>query len=162
MVIQFRCSRPFAVFTGFLHSYIPNKCKKKELSTLCTGVGKTSLANTLEKFLKSPTQSPKSWSWLSENHPELLCTQVMQLYDGLSINNNNEEELAVEVGDHAEYVKLVKLKMAQAEEVTSGSQAFPPTSDDSDSDVEENTLRNNNQTNVQIKLVDLGGHTAIV
>ena len=85
----------------------------------------------------------------------------MQLYDGLSINNN-KEELTIEVGDHARNVKLVKLKMAQAEEFTSGSQAFPPTSDDSDSDVEENTLRNNNQTNVQIKLVDLGGHTAIV
>ena len=128
----------------------------KDLSTLCTGVGKTSLANTLETFLKSPTKSPKSWSWLSENHPELLCTQVMQLYDGLSINNK-EEEVAVEVGDHAQNVKLVKLKMAQVEEVTSGSKAFPPTSD-----VEEDTLSNNNQTNVQVKLVDLGGHTAMV
>ena len=118
-------------------------------------MGKTSLANTLEKFLKSPTQSPKSWSWLSENHPELLCTQVMQLYDGLSINN--KEEVAVEVGDHAQNVKLVKLKMAQVEEVTSGSKAFPPTSD-----VEEDTLSNDNQTNVQVKLVDLGGHTATV
>ena len=35
-------------------------------------------------------------------------------------------------------------------------------SDDSDSDVEEDTLSNHNQTNVQVKLVDLGGHTAMV
>ena len=29
-------------------------------------------------------------------------------------------------------------------------------------DREEDTLSNNNQTNVQVKLVDLGGHTAMV
>ena len=182
----------------------------KDLSTLCTGVGKTSLANTLESFLKSPTKSPKSWSWLSENHPELLCTQVMQLYDGLSINNN-EEELAVEVADPAHRVKLVKLKMTQKPEVSvdrgkapsvpiklskrkrfsnwfKGKDRQSPTpespeaqmskgpaaltakrddysndyNDDSDRDVVEDTLSNNNQTNVQVKLVDLGGHTAMV
>ena len=154
----------------------------KDLSTLCTGVGKTSLANTLETFLKSPTKSPKSWSWLSENHPELLCTQVMQLYDGLSINNNNEEELAVKVGDHTHNVKLVKLKMAQNPKVSvdrGKAQSVPikvskrkqflnwfkgkdRQSNDSNSDVEEGTLSNNNETNVQVKLVDLGGHTAMV
>ena len=162
---------------------------QQELSTLHTGVGKTSLANTLELFLKSPTKSPKSWSWLSENHPELLCTQVMQLYDGLSINNN-EEELALEVGDHAHNVKLVKLKMAQNPEVSVDRGKAPsvpikvskrkrflnwfkgkdrerpipesPDAHGSDSDVEEDTLSNHNQTNVQVKLVDLGGHAAMV
>ena len=174
MVIQFRHSRPFAVLSEFLHSYLPKKCKKKELSTLCNGVGKTSLANTLETFLKSPTTSPESWSWLSEHHPELLCTQVMQLYDGLSINNN-EEELALEVGDHAQNVKLVTLKSAQSKDDTNNSQALPPTSAKPESKPEVpvdrvqlmvlpslDTLRNNNQTNVQVKLVDLGGHTAMV
>ena len=195
---------------------------QQELSTLCTGVGKTSLANTLESFLKSPTKSPKSWSWLSENHPELLCTQVMQLYDGLSINNN--EELAVEVGNHAQNVKLVTLRSAQAEEDTNNSQALPPTSakpelkpeapvdkekapsvpsaqgrwilpswltgkdkevpipgspetktskgpdnlavtkEGSDSDEAKDhsidQLNDNNKTQVQVKLFDLGGHTA--
>ena len=158
----------------------------KDLSTLCTGVGKTSLANTLETFLKSPTKSPESWSWLSEHHPELLCTQVMQLYDGLCINNN-KEELAVEVEDHAKNVKLVKLKMAQKPEVSvdrgkapsvpikvskrkrflnwlkgKDRQSNDSNSNDSDSDIEEGTLSNNNQTSVQVKLVDLGGHTAMV
>ena len=188
-------------------------------------MGKTSLANTLEKFLKSPTKSPESWSWLSENHPELLCTQVMQLYDGLSINNS-EEELAVKVKDHAQNVKLVKLKSVQAEEDTNNSQALPPTSakpeskpevpldkgetqsvpkkvskreqlkkilpswltgkevstpetlktksskgpdklsaakEDSDEGKDHSTDRlNDNKTQVQVKLVDLGGHTAMV
>ena len=178
---------------------------QQELSTLCTGVGKTSLANTLETFLKSPTKSPESWSWLSENHPELLCTQVMQLYDGLS-TNNNEEELAVEVRDHAQNVKLVTLKSAQTEEDTNNSQALPPTSAkpeskpevpidkgeassvpikvskreqlkrilpswltgkdkevpirDEEKDHYTEQLNANNKTQVQVKLVDLGGHTA--
>ena len=147
---------------------------QQELSTLCTGVGKTSLTNTLESFLKSPTKSPKSWSWLSENHPELLCTQVMQLYDGLSINS--KEELTVEVEDHAQNVKLVRLNIPESPEAQMSKGPSATTakrddysndysddySDDSDSDVEENTLSNNNQTNIQVKLVDLGGHTAMV
>ena len=135
-------------------------------------MGKTSLANTLETFLKSPTKSPESWSWLSEHHPELLCTQVIQLYDGLSINNN-EEELAVEVGDHAHNVKLVKLKMAQNPEVSVDRGKTPSVQIKvskrkrflnwfKGKDKEEDTLGNNNQTNVQVKLVDLGGHTAMV
>ena len=149
----------------------------------------------------------------------------MQLYDGLSINNK-EEELAVEVGDHAHNVKLVKLKMAQAEEVTSGSQISYQTTakpesklevpvdkgetpsvpkkvskrqqlkkilpswltgkevstpetlktktskgpdklsaakEDSDEEKDLSTDRlNDNKTQVQVKLVDLGGHTAMV
>ena len=152
----------------------------------------------------------------------------MQLYDGLSINNS-EEELAVEVKDHAQNVKLVKLKSVQAEEDTNNSQALPPTSakpeskpevpvdkekapsvpikvskreqlkrilpswltgkdkevpipgspetktskgpdnlavtkEGSDSDEEKDhsidQLNDNNKTQVQVKLVDLGGHTA--
>ena len=133
-------------------------------------MGKTSLANTLETFLKSLTKSPESWSWLSENHPELLCTQVMQLYDGLSINS--KEELTVEVEDHAQNVKLVRLNIPESPEAQMSKGPSATTakrddysndySDDSDSDGEKDTLSNNNQTNVQVKLVDLGGHTAMV
>ena len=152
----------------------------------------------------------------------------MQLYDGLSINNN-EEELAVEVEDHAQNVKLVTLKSTQAKDDTNNSQALPPTSaksaskpevpvdkekapsvpikvskreqlkrilpswltgkdkevsipgspetktskgpdnqpvtkEDSDSDEEKDhyteQLNDYNKTQVQVKLVDLGGHTA--
>ena len=97
----------------------------------------------------------------------------MELYNGLSINS--KEELTVEVGDHTHNVKLVKLKMAQAEEVTSGSQISYQTIAKPESKPEVpvdrvqlmvlpslDTLRNNNQTNVKVKLVDLGGHTAMV
>ena len=120
-------------------------------------MGKTSLANTLETFLKSPTKSPESWSWLSENHPELLCTQVMQLYDGLSINNN-EEELAVEVGDHAKNVKLVKLKTVHIK-VSKRKQLkriLPSWLTGIDTEVSIPTSK------VQVKLLDLGGHMAMV
>ena len=95
----------------------------------------------------------------------------MQLYDGLSINNNGEK-LAVEIGDHTHNVKLVKLKMAQnSEEVTSGSSTNAKPESKPEVPVDRvqlmvlpslDTLRNNNQTNVQVKLVDLGGHTAMV
>ena len=122
-------------------------------------MGKTSLANTLESFLKSPTKSPKSWSWLSENHPELLCTQVMQLYDGLSINNE-EEELSVEVGDNTQNVKLVTLKNARTGDKTSVTKEK---SDINDEEVlSADGLKDTNKTHVQVKLVDLGGHTAKV
>ena len=96
----------------------------------------------------------------------------MQLYDGLSINNN-EEELVVEVEDHAHNVKLVKLKMAQNPEVSvdKGKTPSVPVKVSKrkrflnwfkGKDREEDTLSNNNQINVQVKLVDLGGHTAMV
>ena len=149
----------------------------------------------------------------------------MQLYDGLSINNN--EELIVEVGDHAKNVRLVKLKTSRAEEVTNSSQsAYPATAkleskpevpvdkgevpsvpkkvskkrqhlrkilpscltgkevstpetlktktskgpdklsaakEDSDEEKDLSTDRlNDNKTQVHVKLVDFGGHTAMV
>ena len=119
-------------------------------------MGKTSLANTLESFLKSPTKSPKSWSWLSENHPELLCTQVMQLYDGLSINNN--EELAIEVEDHAKNVKLLKLKTVHIK-VSKREQLKRILPSWLTGKYNEVSIP---ASKVQVKLVDLGGHTAMV
>ena len=92
----------------------------------------------------------------------------MQLYDGLSINNN-EEELAVEVENHAHNVKLVKLKMAQKPEVSVDWGKAPSVPIKVSKRKRflnwfkgKDTLSNNNQTNVQVKLVDLGGHTAMV
>ena len=91
----------------------------------------------------------------------------MQLYDGLSINS--KEELAVEVGDHAHNVKLVKLKMAQNPEVSADRGKTPSVQIKVSKRKRflnwikgKDTLSNNNQTNVQVKLVDLGGHTAMV
>ena len=95
----------------------------------------------------------------------------MQLYDGLSINNE-EEELSVEVGDNTQNVKLVTLKNAQVEDKTSVTKEKldidneEVLSADSDIDDEEvlsaDELKDINKTHVQIELVNLGGHTAKV
>ena len=80
----------------------------------------------------------------------------MQLYDGLSINNN--EELAVEVGDHAKNVKLVKLKTVHIK-VSKREQLkriLPSWLTGKDNEVSIPASK------VQVKLVDLGGHTAMV
>ena len=84
-------------------------------------MGKTSLTNTFAEFLKSPTERPIP---VLTKGTDLEFTKVMQLYDGLSVNQ--KEEIVVQVEDLPQNgsVKLVKLKMAQ-EDVTS---SFPLTS----------------------------------
>ena len=69
-------------------------------------MGKSSLANTFARYLKSPKDIPTPV--LTEENPDLLCTQVMQLYDGLSINKM--KELSVQVKELTPSVKLVKLE----------------------------------------------------
>ena len=69
-------------------------------------MGKSSLANTFARYLKSPKDIPTPV--LTEENPDLLCTQVMQLYDGLSINKM--KELSVQVEELTPSVKLVKLE----------------------------------------------------
>ena len=80
----------------------------------------------------------------------------MQLYDGLSINNN--EELAIEVEDHAKNVKLLKLKTVHIK-VSKREQLkriLPSWLTVRDNEVSIPASK------VQVKLVDLGGHTAMV
>ena len=84
-------------------------------------MGKTSLANTFAEFLKSPTEDSKP---VLTKGTDLEFTKVMQLYDGLSVNQKKEIEVQVEDLPRNESVKLVKLKMDQEEgqkEVTSCS-----------------------------------------
>ena len=69
-------------------------------------MGKSSLANTFARYLKSPKDIPTPV--LTEENPDLLCTQVMQLYDGLSINKM--KDLSVQVEELSPSVKLVKLE----------------------------------------------------
>ena len=69
-------------------------------------MGKSSLANTFARYLKSPKDIPTPV--LTEENPDLLCTQVMQLYDGLSINKM--KDLSVQVEELTPSVKLVKLE----------------------------------------------------
>ena len=115
-------------------------------------MGKTSLANTFAEFLKNPTKVPKPK--LTEDG-SLRYTKVMELTEGLSINH--KKSLSVQLNDLAPKsprVKLVKLTSSVVNEgkrkrfkkkFTSWLTGAP---DDTSEDV-------------QVKLVDIGGHTAI-
>ena len=86
-------------------------------------MGKTSLANTFSEFLKSPTKDSKP---VLTKGTALEFTKVMQLYDGLSVDQKTEIEVQVEDFPKNESVKLVKLKMDHEErkkEVTSIEEA---------------------------------------
>ena len=75
-------------------------------------MGKTSLANTFAEFLKSPTEDSKA---VLTKGTDLEFTKVMQLYDGLSVNQKKEIEVKVENLPRNRSVKLVKLKMDRDE-----------------------------------------------
>ena len=112
---------------------------------MSVGVGKSSLANTFARFLKNPKDIPKPV--LTEDNQDLLRTQVMELYDGLSINKMNE--LSVKVEELTPSVKLVKLESKVEtghlmNKLKSWFTRAPPES------TEE----------FQVKMVDMGGHTA--
>ena len=46
---------------------------------MSVGVGKTSLVNTVKKFIENPTDDPIPV--LTQEHEELLETQVLEVYD---------------------------------------------------------------------------------
>ena len=84
-------------------------------------MGKSSLANTFAEFLKSPTEDSKP---VLTKGTDLEFTKVMQLYDGLSVNQKKEIKVQVEELPRNGSVKLVKLQMGQEEgkrDVTSSS-----------------------------------------
>ena len=106
------------------------------------GVGKSSLANTFARFLKNPKDDPVKV--LTKDNPDLLRTQVMELFDGLSINKM--KDLSVQVEELTPSVKLVKLDLpAKVEE--------PNLPESEESESEE-------PPEFQLKMVDMGGHTA--
>ena len=141
-------------------------------------MGKTSLANTFAEFLKSPTGRPMP---VLTKGTDLEFTKVMQLYPGLSIDQNKDRN-SVQVEDLTPNVKLVTLKMAHAENqedgASSSSLSSPAaierasskqgkqirvpgeTSDDEKSDDETNSGKDSTATGLQLKLVDMGGHSA--
>ena len=75
-------------------------------------MGKTSLANTFAEFLKNPTEDSKP---VLTKGTDLEFTKVMQLYDGLSVNQKKKVVVQVKDLPRNESVKLVKLKMDQEE-----------------------------------------------
>ena len=105
-------------------------------------MGKTSLANTFAEFLKSPTEPMP----VLTKGTVLEFTKVMQLYDGLNINQKKDVVVKVEELPQNGSVKLVKLKMGHED---------GETSDDETSDSEKD-----DKNDVQLKLVDMGGHSA--
>ena len=100
-------------------------------------MGKTSLANTFAEFLKSPTEPMP----VLTKGTVLEFTKVMQLYDGLNINQKKDVVVKVEELPQNGSVKLVKLKMGHEDGETSDSEK-------------------DNKNDVQLKLVDMGGHSA--
>ena len=118
-------------------------------------MGKSSLANTFARYLKSPKDIPKPV--LTEENPDLLCTQVMQLYDGLSINKM--KDLSVQVQELTPSMKLVKLEPNLPVRVgkrqllkNKFTSLFTRAAPETTAFPEE----------FQVKIVDMGGHTATV
>ena len=87
---------------------------------------------------------------LTQDNPDLLCTQVMQLYDGLSVDKM--KDLSVQVQELTPSVKLVKLesnvKVGMSQRIKNKlvslyTRAPAETAEE-----------------FQLKMVDIGGHTA--
>ena len=115
------------------------------------GVGKSSLANTFARYLRHPKDIPTPM--LTQDNPDLLCTQVMQLYDGLSIDKM--KDLSVQVEELTPSVKLVKLESNVPVKVGKRQRL-------------KNKLASlytrapaETAEEFQLKMVDMGGHTAI-
>ena len=147
-------------------------------------MGKTSLANTFAEFLKSPTEHSKP---VLTKGTDLEFTKVMQLYDGLSVNQKKKMVVQVEDLPRNGSVKLVKLKMDQ-KNVTSrrSSPAFAKKAGKREhfkkiftslfTRANDETLalgetsdnespsrgEKENENDVQLKIVDMGGHSATV
>ena len=115
------------------------------------GVGKSSLANTFARYLRHPKDIPTPM--LTQDNPDLLCTQVMQLYDGLSINKM--KDLSVQVEELTPSVTLVKLesnvpvKMGKRQRIKNKLVSLYNTRAPAETAEE-----------FQLKMVDIGGHTA--
>ena len=118
-------------------------------------LGKSSLANTFARYLRHPKDIPTPM--LTQDNPDLLCTQVMQLYDGLSIDKM--KDLSVQVEELTPSVKLVKLKSNVPVKVGRRQRLKNKL-------VSLYTIVNCTRApaetaeEFQLKMVDIGGHTA--
>ena len=138
-------------------------------------MGKSSLANTFARYLKSPKDIPTPV--LTEDNQDLLCTQVMQLYDGLSINKM--KDLSVQVEELTPSVKLVKLDSNLPSKVEEPNPTAILEESNQHLKVTKRQLIKNKLSSLftkapankplpeeplpeefQVKMVDMGGHTA--
>ena len=96
-----------------------------------TGVGKTSLVNTLKHFIDNSDQTPVPR--LAGEHPDLLETEILEVYD--EINLEHEKELSVtlkKIGQNASTIEF--------------------------SETNEGSSEKTKTKKLNLKLVDMGGH----
>ena len=96
-----------------------------------TGTGKTSLVNTFKDFVENPSEKPRSGR--TKPGDSLIETQVLEVYDGLS--------LKTEKGFKAELTS------------TSSSPAFVTLKE-----FEQTMNKNSDNSRLQLKIVDLGNY----
>ena len=97
-----------------------------------TGVGKTSLANTLKQFIDNPNQIPMPL--LAGEHPNLLETEILEVYDEVSLEH--DKELSVVLTKIGEKASLIELSDENAKLSKTGMK----------------------MKKLNLKLVDMGGH----
>ena len=98
-----------------------------------TGVGKSSLVNTLKRFTENPEEAPISV--LSKEHNDLLETRVLEIYDNIAMEHNRT--LDVELSESFGQVHLIKFV---------------------DEKSEAGETAKEKQKKVNVKLIDMGGH----
>ena len=97
-----------------------------------SGVGKTSLVNTLKGFINNPHETPIPF--LSGEHPELLETEILEVYDEISLQQ--DRELSVVLTKKGKGAGTIRLVDEDEEQSRAGFRA----------------------KKMNLKLVDLGGH----
>ena len=99
-----------------------------------TGVGKSSLANTLKAYIENPTDNPRPILAGTGKYKDLLETQVLEVYNKVPFEQNQYQSVK------------------QSKETDSG-----PTLVDFVEEVSAEKVQASRK-NVNIKLVDMGGH----
>ena len=116
------------------------KANKKRATIFIMGntkTGKTSLVNTFKEYVEKPHEEPKPK--LTQDHEELLETQILDLYGDISLQPKEKLKLNVRTTldqDEVEGVKLISIERDHDEQL---SQSKLP--------------------NLDLKVVDFGGHT---
>ena len=128
-----RFSHPKEVLTfvdALIESGIASQSEQGLLFVLGnTNTGKTSLVNTFKDFVAHPTENPRSV--LTKPSDNLIETQVLEVYDGLSLKQ--EKDFKVELSTTSGLPVLVNLEETQ-----------------------KTMSEENNNSGLQLKIVDLG------
>jgi GTPase SAR1 family protein len=99
------------------------------------GVGKTSLVETLKKYLEAPNKVPENF--LTEDNPDMHGTRIAEIYNNISIHN-------------------VKVKTIEVKKAT-GKVSLVKFVDDDNEDDGGNMMTNIGKS--VLKIIDFGGNT---